>query len=332
MSRTPSLKYRWTVRLLPVALFCAAVSAGDEGIKKHIETIRTGPSLYLTPRAAATPLPPEIMGPYHTVPNGKEARKVLDAVLALSVAGTKAEEATGVLVERFPRAVHVEMLNDLVYTAGTGTFEDWVLTKTMGVKNRLGLNSPFGKFEVIDPCSDFIEAKQEHELVHPRYSGGRLQSAGVDIKITFVFYAGACALHRITGLDLGTDRERWAEWFGSGAAASTGGPPSRPAPRPATYIEEPSSPSPSAPPPSPVAPAASSSGPGGPRTEYVTFDQLRQRSPVGSRIEVRLFAGSVLVGKLVSVNQAGLRIDVKGASVVPVKRDAVEKIALVVYR
>jgi hypothetical protein len=314
--------------------------AVDEGIGKHIETIRTGPSLYLTPRAAATPLPPSIMGPYDEVPDGTEAKKVLDATLALSVAGDKAREAVDVLVRRFPRAVHVVMLDDLVYSAGSGSFEDWVLTKTVGVKNRLELDSPFGRYEVIDPCSDFIEVSQEHELHQPSYSGGRLRSAGVTIKMTFVFYAGACALHRITGLDPGTDRRQWVQWLQARPAASatgssssptivSGQAPPPPAATPAVTAKS-SPPAASAPAAAPAAPAPSTST--GLRTEQVSFEQLLERSPVGTRLEVRLVAGSVLVGKLVSVNRAGVRIDVKGASVVPVKREAVRHISLIVYR
>jgi hypothetical protein len=295
-----------------------AVGADEEKLKEYARTVGSGPSLYLTKSAMAVRLPKEVVGPdFAGVPDQKEALKVLDAALALGAAGREARKAVAVLARKYPKAVHVELLRNQLYQASVGTFEDWVLTKTMGVKTKLELTPPFLSYGAIEPCTDFIKVSQEHEIIEPIRRGGRLESATVDITVMFEFHAAACALTRITGMNYGTDRSQWLAYAGTGAAR-----PASPAPR--SYTVK------SSPPPPPTRPTPASGSRGG-TSEIIDYSELLRRAPVGSRIEVTLYAGSILVGKLVSIDSRGLRIDVQGAAVVPVESTAVKQVSTRTY-
>jgi hypothetical protein len=294
-------------------LLCAIVPAlqAAPSVQECITTISQGPSLCLTPQATYYPLPQKIAETYaDTSSNHNRCRAVLDATVALGNLGSQAREAVGVLVRKFPRAVHVEMLTNLSYTAGAGTFEDWVMTKTMAAKTKMELTPPFAAFNLIDPCADFIEASETHEIFEPVYKGGQIQSAIVTLRVCFVVNAGACALNRITGLNLGSDPTAWRQQFGLGtepiAAAPTVVPPRSPQPQ---------------------ATAPAMTGP-----VSLSYADLLARSPIGSRLEVRLFGGSILIGQLADIDEQKLSVDLPGAAIVPVRRSAVSTLTILTNR
>ncbi len=290
-----------------VLMFQTAVAGG--GTADHIETILTGPSLYLTPSALSLPLSPAIVGPGETGANAKAARAVIDACFALGARGNEASPAIGALIQKYPRAVHAQLNDNLYYSAGAGTFEDWIMTKKMGAKTRFELNAPFAAYEQLEPCSKYLKVFEEHQLLDPQYAAGKLQSARVSLKITFVFYAGACALSRITGMDLGIDRAAWQQ-YAPDRAGSRGRAVSNNAGATA---------------------AASASNRGGATATTSrgesAFERLLADPPIGKQIEVYMTGGSVLIGALLQLDAQGLTINIPGAAAIPVEREAIKKIS-----
>jgi ribosome maturation factor RimP len=72
------------------------------------------------------------------------------------------------------------------------------------------------------------------------------------------------------------------------------------------------------------APAAAA---GTSESEPVTYDNVKQRQP-GTSLEVKLTGGSLFRGKLVSVDDENLKLDVDG-SVIPIAQKVIDKIAVV---
>jgi hypothetical protein len=272
----------------------AAASERQQEIARNIEAIRSGPALFFTADAVDLPLSPKIKQAYNVSSDQKAGRQMLDACFALSDAGNAAREAVAVLAERYPRAVHAELSDNLRYTRGAGTFEDWVMTKKMGAKTRFELHAPFASYDQLEPCLDYIEVYEDHELLDPRYSGGQLQSARVSMQITYVFYAGACALSRITGADLGTDRHAWKNRFG---AANT-------------QI------------PTDAVPAAAEPL----AKQALGYDSLLAHPGYTGPVDISLANGAVLIGDLVSIDQRRVRIRIPGVSPVTVQRHVIERI------
>jgi hypothetical protein len=296
--------------MIPFFIMAAAMLVyGQPSISDNIKTITYGPSVCLTAQAADGLLPPKLAGGYiDTSSDRTKCREILDATLALGTAGSNAQDAIPILTQKFPIAIHVEKLNNLEYVQEVGTFEDWLMTKTMAVKTKIELNAPFGVFNIIDPCSEFIEATQEHDLFDPVYRGSQLIKATVSIRVYFVIYAGACALSKITGANQGTSQSRWIDYFNSMVVAP--GPILEPERLPvSTRIP---------------APERSVTIPTTPQT--LTFDKLLQLSPVGVNAEVSLFNGSILIGQITAIESPGLDIDLPGAGTVSVHREVIRQI------
>jgi hypothetical protein len=309
-----------------IALTVTTAVASDQALQQDIATISNSPSVYFTPSASVHSLSSELVGPGDDVTSDKKTgTELLAACSAIGQRGTAARDAAQVLLARYPRAIHVQVLPNLYYSASGGTFEDWLMTKTMNARNRFELSPPFMSYETISPCTDFIKASQEHDLQDPTYVGGRLKTAQVTVRITFVYYAGACALSKITGLNLGTDRSRWQEWLGSQNRATSYRVSSSPATGNSSAQSgyETSSRSSSA---QPSHRSASGTSYTMPSSGTYTFESLRQQSPLGRKLEIRLNGGSVFVGNLVSVGYDSLRIHVKGATIVPISREYISSI------
>jgi hypothetical protein len=298
---------------LLIAGFSGSLHA-EISLVDQINSIADGPSLCLTTQAVYNQVPTKIIGAYvDTSSNRVKCRSVLDAVQALSNAGPAAKDAIPILLQKYPIVVHVEVLNNLSYTAEVGTFEDWVLTKTMSVKNKLDLNPPFDAYNLVDPCADFIEATQEHEIFSPMYRGSVVQNAIVTIRVYYVMYVGACALSRITGLNLGTDQNQWLDYFSSAEKLSrmeNTPPPIALTPPPVHY-------------PTPTVQNTPT---------IVSYAELLQRMPMGAKSEIRLYGGSVIIGQLSLIEERGVQVEVAGIGNVAIKREVILQISLLSYQ
>ncbi len=224
--------------LLVSSSFCAQ----SERLQRLIADVQGGPGTFYTSSAldymtsrggpVSQPLMPKDI---------KAANTALRATIALGDLGSAASEAVGVLIDKFPKGVDVSV-TEQSYVSGDGSFEDWVMTKVMGEKNKFLFSAPFLSYEAIHKCDRFLDI--QHELVksNEQYSAsGRLLSADAMIHVTFTFHAGACALTSITGRDFGTDVQRWRTWWAreGRTSAAAGTPSSAGSPSPST-----SSPSP----------------------------------------------------------------------------------------
>lgn len=217
-------------------------AAAGERLQRLITDVQGGPGTFYTSAARdhmaqqggamAQPLMPQDI---------KTANTALRATIALGDMGSAATEAIGVLIDKFPKGVDVSSA-EVTYSSSDGSFEDWVMTKVMGEKNKFLFSAPFLSYEALHKCDRFLDMQHEVAKTNEQYSGsGRLLSADALIHVTFTFYAGACALTSITGRDFGTDVQRWRTWWSQEGATSaavssptptgyTGSPTSSPAP------------------------------------------------------------------------------------------------------
>ncbi|MBD3240604.1 MAG: SUMF1/EgtB/PvdO family nonheme iron enzyme [Chitinivibrionales bacterium] len=210
-------------------LSSTASGAQSERLQRLISDVQGGPGTFYTSAAldylsrqsgtvSQPPMPKDI----------KAANTALRATIALGDMGSAAREAVGVLIDKFPKGVDVSTVHES-YIAGDGSFEDWVMTKVMGEKNKFMFSAPFLSYEAIHKCDRFLDIQHEEAKASEQYSAsGRLVSADVTIHVTFTFYAGACALTAITGRDFGTDVQRWRTWWAQ--EGRTAAPMSSPAP------------------------------------------------------------------------------------------------------
>jgi hypothetical protein len=224
---------------LSAVFVMSPAGAADEQVTKCINDIKSGPSVYYTPEAAAY---------YATLGNysvsglsmDKEAaqRSFRAAVKLGNMLQGQARDAVPVLIDYFPRAIHVVQVRNASFSYGDqGSYDDCVSTYVMNAKNQVLLSSPFLDYSTLSQCENFVESSYETEVLTKEFNNaGAVVQAVFNLRITFTFYAGECALTRITGMSLGHDPSAWRQ---SWLMTSSPAPGSYPMP----------SPSPSAPPP-----------------------------------------------------------------------------------
>jgi hypothetical protein len=218
---------RSIIAVVTPLLFTMPVSvpaASPEQISKMIDDIKTGPLVFYTPEASAYFAS---LGNYSVsaLSVNKDAA-IRSFVATVKLGGTplgQTKEAVPVLIDIFPKAIHFVEIKQARY-AGEGTFEDCVSTYVMSAKNQFMLSSPFLDYNSMSLCDAYIDGQYETEVIDKEVNrSGAITSALFNLKITFTFYAGECALSRITGMGLGHDPSAWRQWWissSSGTSAS----------------------------------------------------------------------------------------------------------------
>ena len=182
--------------------------------KKLIDAVKAAPSLYRT--AEAVDYFSRVGSPDFS--SGQQNRDAaiegLRAVVKLGDMGQTALEAVPTLVDLFPRMEHVAIKRSVHYTPGNGSLEDWVQTYLVNEKNNFVFSSPFVEYATITKCENWIEALPVTTILSKKTGkGGKIVDAVADIVIILRVNAGACALSRITGNDLGVSQESWRKWY-----------------------------------------------------------------------------------------------------------------------
>jgi hypothetical protein len=365
--------------LLLLLAAMTASAATPEQISKMIDDIKTGPVIYYTPEAAAYFAS---LGSYSvsSLSVNKDAA-IRSFVATIKLGGTplaQTKEAVPVLIDVFPKAVHVVEVKQARY-AGEGTFEDCVSTYIMSSKNQFMLSSPFLDYNSMSLCDAYFDAPYETEIIDKEVNrSGTITSALFNLKITFTFYAGECALSRITGMSLGHDPAAWRSWWLASSSgtysspASANGYPATTGPAvmvPAnnfsdivaggkyrvilttgddftgtvesrdasSMIFETTEGKPysfqfslvqsyqliQAPPP-PVSPQVKTPA-NASNAEYISYDELALRAAQHPVVDVKIANGSLFRGKLVSIDDDGIKLDVEG-SMIPIAKNIVKQI------
>jgi hypothetical protein len=375
-------------------LFVSSAGAIDDQAAKCIADIKSGPSTYYTPEAAAYYAS---LGNYSVsgLSVDKEAaQRSFRAAVKLSIMDqSQARDAVPVLIDYFPRAIHVVQVRNASFSySDQGTYDDCVSTYVMNAKNQVLLSSPFLDYSSLSQCENYVESTYETEVLSKQFNNaGAVVSAVFNLKITFTFYAGECALSHITGMSLGHDPSAWRQsWLASSPAPVSSAPsPSPSASQPYSYTvtgpntvvitkTAPAVNSPSSypdivvkgkyrislttgdeltgtvesrtdsslifettqgkpyafkfsliqnyqaietPGPSSVSSPAAGSG----NWEFLSYDELKKRAFTNPAIEVRLASGATFRGRLASINDDGLSLDV-GGSTIPIAKDVIKQI------
>jgi ribosome maturation factor RimP len=371
--------------LLTVALFftvfpLSAPFAGE--VDKYIEDLKAGPIVYYTPEAAA----------YYAsfgsnATSGVSVNKVaaIHTFLAITKLGamqlSEVREAVPVLIDIFPKAVHVAEIRQAQFD-GKGSFDDCVSTYIMSAKNQFMMSSQLLDYNSLSQCDQFIESSNETEMItSSKGKKGVISQAVFNLRITFTFYGGECALSRLTGMSLGHDPASWRQWWQSSspvASVTTASPYTYVVSSPGgtmvtkntwsdivtggkyrvilttgddltgtvesrddtSMVLETAGGKPYAfkftlmqsyqvielPAPKPAAPPA----PGTMIAEVITFDQLKERSSGNPELEVTITRGSVFKGRLKSINDEGITIDIEG-SPVPIVKDVIKQIIFIPF-
>jgi hypothetical protein len=216
-----------TFAAIGIMAMAADVSADSpDQISKLIDDIRTGPSVYYTPEASAYFA---TLGNYSvsalSVNRDAATRTFVATVKLGGIPLDQTREAVGVLIDVFPKAVHFVEIRQARY-AGEGAFEDCVSTYVMSAKNQFMLSSPFLDYNSMSLCDAFFDAPYETEIIDKKVNkSGTITGALFNLKITFTFYAGECALSRITGMSLGHDAAAWRSWWLASAAVASANAP-----------------------------------------------------------------------------------------------------------
>jgi hypothetical protein len=201
-----------TALLLITGFTALPAISGD--VNKYIEDLRAGPLVYYTPEASAYYA---ALGGYTTT--GISADK--DAAVRTFTATTKlgslqlgeARDAIPVLIDIFPKAVHVVEVRQAQYS-GRGSLEDCISTYVMTAKNQFMMACPFLDYNSLSLCDQFIEGPYETEMLSStKGKKGVVTAATFNLRITITFYAGECALSRLTGMSLGHDPGAWRQWW-----------------------------------------------------------------------------------------------------------------------
>jgi hypothetical protein len=384
-----------------MALYHGAAAQADL-VARYIDDIKSGPAVYYTPEAASYYA---AFGNYSlsgTATDKEAARRSFAACVKLSqMTQSDAGKAIPALIDYFPRAVHVVLVRNAQFSYGDqGSFDDCVSTYVMNAKNQVLLSSPFLDYGSLSMCESFIESNYETEVLSQRLnSSGGVAEAIFNLKIFLNFYAGECALSRLTGMNLGHNPADWrrswnmpsasANNFGAYTAPSSSSvPPSSPSysyqiTGPNTVVITKSSGPGAAPAYSvfpeivvkgkyqlslktgddmtgtvesrndtslvfettdgkpyafklsliqsckvisvPAAGSGNSTSSAGFTMEPVSYDELKNRAAAHPAIEVRIASGLSRKGRLVSINDEELKIDVDG-SLIPFAREVIKEI------
>jgi len=377
-------------------------AAEADPVAKCIDDLRAGPSVYYTPEAASYYAS---FGNYSVSGSSidkEAAQRSFRACVKLSgMTQSQAGKAIPVLIDYFPRAVHVVLMRNAVFSYGDqGSYDDCVSTYVMNAKNQVLLSSPFLDYGTLSLCENFVESTYETEVLSRRFNAaGVIVEAVFNLKIFLNFYAGECALSRLTGMSLGHNPVTWRQtWnvpsstapnFGAYTAPSASSvPPSSPSysyqiTGPNTVVITKSS-GPGAAPAYSVFPeivvkgkyrlslktgddligtvesrndtslvfetndgkpysfkfsliqscqvisvpapgSGNSTSSSGFSMEPVSYDELKSRASANPAIEVRIASGSSFKGRLISINDEELKMDVNG-SLIPFAKDVVKQI------
>jgi hypothetical protein len=208
-----------TALLFAAGLIAALGTVGDaraeDDIKQLIAAVQSAPPLFRTPEAvsyfshidasASLPAPQEVR---------EAAVEGLRATIKLGNMGSGANEAVPILVNLFPRLEHVVAKRSVHFTPGNGTLEDWVQTFVVSEKSNFIFSSPFIEYSTLSQCENWIEAQPVTVILSKKVGkGGKILDALADIFIILRVNAGACALARITGNELGASQEAWRNWY-----------------------------------------------------------------------------------------------------------------------
>ena len=197
-----------------LVLFLSVNISAQDQISILSGDIQSGPSTYYSPEAYS----------YFTrsgqtiTPQGskEDALRTYRAAIKLGKMGNGAMAAVPVLIEKFPKAIHVSEVRNAQYSS-EGSFEDWIQTYVMSEKNKFLLASPFLDYNSISLCENQVQTVHEEEILQKRTgSGGVIVSALVNITITFTLHIGSCALEMITGVSLGNEQECMEKLVGAG--------------------------------------------------------------------------------------------------------------------
>ncbi len=239
MSYTLVDRTRPSSSLVAAMLMAASIlfhtgNAQGTDIKDLVAAVKAAPSLYRTPEAQDYFSRLGQSAGVSVSLDRETAISGLRATIKLGDMGQAARDAVPALIDLFPRLEHVAAKRSVHYTPGNGSLEDWVQTYLVSEKNNFIFSSPFIEYASLTKCENWIEALPVTTLLSKKTgSGGRILDAVADIFIIIRINAGACALARITGNDLGTKQESWRSWQyqSSGAAAQYIAPSSQTAAR-----------------------------------------------------------------------------------------------------
>lgn len=205
MKSSNMFKFPFLILIIVTASFC-----GDQ-FSLLLSDIKNGPAIYMTPEAIE----------YYSKngqtiqPSGTkdDAVRSFRAAIKIGDMGSGALAAVPVLLEIFPKAIHVIEKKSAVYS-GEGSFDDWVSTCVMSEKNKFLFSSPFLDYNSMSQCDNFIETSHQIEFLEKRTdAGGTVKAAVVNMSIILAFNIGSCTLSRITGQIIGNDQNAWKLWW-----------------------------------------------------------------------------------------------------------------------
>ncbi|MBN1130767.1 MAG: SUMF1/EgtB/PvdO family nonheme iron enzyme [Chitinispirillaceae bacterium] len=375
----PTISFFRPTLLLPVLLLSTALIAGPADT--HIEDLKAGPMVYYTPEAAAWFASfgsTSLSG--LSVDKNAATRTFLATTKLGAMQLSEVREAIPVLIDVFPKAVHVVEIRQANY-AGKGSFDDCVSTYVMSAKNQFMMACPFLDYNSLSACDQFLEGSHETEMIRKRSGGkGAIAEALFNLRITFTFYAGECALSRLTGMNLGHDPGAWRQWWQSSTTApfTAASPYSYVASSPtatlvaknsyddivaggkyrvilttgddltgtvesrddSSMVLETSGGKPyafkfrlmqsyqvielPAPKPDTVKTAVIEGA------KIITYDQLKKRAAGKPELEVKIASGRVFKGKLRTIDEEGISMDIEG-STVPIAKNIIKQIVFIPF-
>ncbi|MDD5676247.1 MAG: hypothetical protein PHC61_18890 [Chitinivibrionales bacterium] len=216
---------RFYAPLLILAACISFVNAYDaDQVAKLADAVKAGPAIYYTPAAAASLAAQGNYSASGPALNKEAAGRALRATIKLGdLPQNQARAAIPALIDIFPKAVHVVEIRQATFS-GRGSLDDCISTYVVSAKTQFMLAAPFLDYNSLALCENFIEDPYKTEIISQRKnSSGTVVEAFFNLRITFIFYAGECALARLTGLSLGHDPAAWRQWWQTSAGASSAG-------------------------------------------------------------------------------------------------------------
>lgn len=193
---------------LITGIFPVGILSKDD-FHQLIIAVKKGPRTYYTSQAYS--FFTKTGETLYTQKSRDEASESFKAVIRLAEMGTDAKSTIGMLIDIFPKAVHVTEVKNVHYS-GEGTFEDWVQTYVTSEKNKFLLSAPFLDYATLSKCEDFI--KSTHQVRRANGEAVTIPTKDVVvISVVHTVYFGAFALKGITGQNLGFNQSDWRSWW-----------------------------------------------------------------------------------------------------------------------
>ena len=193
----------------------ARVQPADAGqIKGLIDAVKSGPIVYYTPEAAAF-FSVQANQPISGIAtNQAAAAKSFQAIAKLAgLPLDQVRDAVPVLIDMFPKAMHVVQVRQATFGKGEGSFDDCISTYVMNAKNQIMTTSPFLDYSALTPCENCIEETHDIDFIAKQVgANGEIAQAVFNIRIIYTFYVGECTLTKISGVSLGHDATAWRQW------------------------------------------------------------------------------------------------------------------------